>query len=65
MAKSTFAKVLGEGGYEVVAAAGDGVLEITPNILDVYINAPATSERGPIEDLHHGCGLGDARVAGQ
>jgi hypothetical protein len=46
MAKSTFAKVLGEGGYAVVTAAGDGVLQITPNILEVYINAPATSSAG-------------------
>lgn len=46
MAKSTFAKVLGEGGYEIVTAAADGVLEIRPNILDVYINAPATQSAG-------------------
>jgi hypothetical protein len=45
-AKSTFSKVLGEGGYEIVADAGDGVLEVTPNILDVYINAPATQSAG-------------------
>lgn len=45
-AKSTFSKVLAEGGYEIVADAGDGVLVVTPNILDVYINAPATQSAG-------------------
>jgi hypothetical protein len=32
MAKSVFAKTLGDGGYEIVTDAGDGVLAITPNI---------------------------------
>jgi hypothetical protein len=40
MAKSTFAQVLGDGGYEIVTDAGDGVLVITPNIVNVFINAP-------------------------
>lgn len=46
MAKSTFAKVLGEGGYQIVADAGDGVLAITPNVVNVYINAPDTMSAG-------------------
>jgi Protein of unknown function (DUF3313) len=40
MAKSVFAKALSDGGYEIVTDAGDGVLAITPNIVNVFINAP-------------------------
>lgn len=40
LAKSTFAKVLGDGGYEIVTEAGEGVLEVTPNIVNLYITAP-------------------------
>ena len=40
MAKSVFAKTLSDGGYEIVTEAGDGVLAITPNIVDLFINAP-------------------------
>ena len=40
MARSAFAKVLGDGGYEIVTEAGDGVLVITPNIVNLFINAP-------------------------
>jgi hypothetical protein len=40
LAKSTFAKVLGDGGYEIVTEAGDGVLAVTPNIVNLYISAP-------------------------
>jgi hypothetical protein len=46
MAKSTFAQVLGDGGYEIVTDAADGVLEITPNIINVFINAPDTQQAG-------------------
>ena len=46
MAKSTFAQVLSEGGYEIVTEAGDGVLYINPNIVDVFINAPDVQEAG-------------------
>lgn len=46
MAKSTFAQVFGAAGYEIVTAAGDGVLEITPNIVNVYINAPESGGAG-------------------
>jgi hypothetical protein len=36
LTKSTFAKVLGDGGYEVVTEAGEGVLEIIPNFRDLF-----------------------------
>jgi hypothetical protein len=48
LAKSTFAKVLGAGGYEVVTTPGDGVLEVTPNIVNLFINAPDTSRAGRV-----------------
>ncbi len=40
MAKSVFAKSLSDGGYEIVTEADEGVLVITPNIVNVFINAP-------------------------
>jgi uncharacterized protein DUF3313 len=40
MAKGVFTKTLSDGGFEIVTGAGDGVLAITPNIVDVFINAP-------------------------
>jgi hypothetical protein len=46
MAKNVFAKILGAGGYEIVTDAGDGVLGITPNIIDVFINAPDVQTAG-------------------
>jgi hypothetical protein len=46
LAKDTFAKVLGAGGYEVVTEPGDGVLEIIPSIVNLYINAPDTMTAG-------------------
>jgi hypothetical protein len=46
MAKSVFAKALGDGGYEIVTDAGDGVLVITPNIVNVFINAPDVPTAG-------------------
>jgi len=46
LAKATFVKVLGAGGYEVVTEAGDGVLEIIPSIVNLYINAPDTMTAG-------------------
>jgi hypothetical protein len=46
MAKSVFAKTLADGGYEIVTDAGEGVLAITPNIIDVYINAPDVPTAG-------------------
>jgi Protein of unknown function (DUF3313) len=46
MAKSTFAQVLGDGGYVIVTDADDDVLEITPNIVNVFINAPDVPQAG-------------------
>jgi hypothetical protein len=46
MAKSVFAKSLTDGGYEIVTEAADDVLAITPNILNVYINAPDVKTAG-------------------
>jgi hypothetical protein len=46
MAKSTFAEVLGDGGYELVTDAAEGGLEITPNIVNVFINAPDIPQAG-------------------
>ena len=46
MARSVFAKVLGDGGYEIVTEAGDGVLVITPNIVNLFINAPDVKSPG-------------------
>jgi hypothetical protein len=46
MAKSVFAKALSDGGYEIVTDAGDGVLAITPNIVNVFINAPDVPTAG-------------------
>ena len=46
LAKSTFAKALSDGGYQVVTEAGDGVLEVTPNIVNLYITAPDTKTAG-------------------
>jgi hypothetical protein len=46
MAKSVFAKALTDGGYEIVTEVGDGVLAITPNIVNVFINAPDVPASG-------------------
>jgi hypothetical protein len=46
MAKSTFTQVLSGGGYEVVTEAADGVMLITPNIVNVFINAPQVPTAG-------------------
>lgn len=46
LVQETFAKVLGEGGYEVVQAAGEGVLLVEPDIVDLYVNAPDPMEPG-------------------
>jgi hypothetical protein len=46
LAKSTFAQVLSAGGYEIVTEAGDGVLLITPNIVNVFISAPDVQSAG-------------------
>jgi hypothetical protein len=56
MAKSVFAKSLSDGGYEVVTEAGDGVLVVTPNIVDVFINVPdsPTARRSRIYTMNAG-----------
>jgi hypothetical protein len=46
LAKSTFIQVLSDGGYAVVTQVGDGVLYITPNIVNVFINAPDIKTAG-------------------
>jgi hypothetical protein len=46
LTKNTFTKVLRDGGYQVVTEAGDGVIEITPSIVNLYINAPDTKTAG-------------------
>jgi Protein of unknown function (DUF3313) len=46
MAKGVFTKTLSDGGFEIVTDAGDGVLAITPNIVDVFINAPDVPTAG-------------------
>jgi hypothetical protein len=46
MAKSVFAKALSDGGYEIVTDAADGVLVITPNIVNVFITAPDVPTAG-------------------
>jgi hypothetical protein len=46
MARSVFAKSLGDGGYEIVSDVTDGVLVITPNIVNLFINAPSVPTAG-------------------
>jgi hypothetical protein len=46
MAKDVFTKALGDGGYEIVTQPGDGVLVITPNLVNVFINAPSAATTG-------------------
>jgi hypothetical protein len=40
LAQATFVKVLAEGGYRIVDRADVGVLQVEPNIIDLYVNAP-------------------------
>lgn len=46
LTQETFAKVLAEGGYTVVTAAGEGVLAVQPDIVNLYVNAPDPMEPG-------------------
>jgi len=46
LAKSTFTEVLRDGGYVIVTGLTDGVLYITPNIVNLYITAPDTRSAG-------------------
>jgi hypothetical protein len=61
MAKSTFAQVLSDGGYAIVTDAADDVLEITPNIVNVFINAPAV--QGPGRSKTYTMDAGSATLA--
>jgi len=50
LATSSLAPNIAEGfrqqGYEVVAAAGPGVLRVTPRVSDLYLNAPDSHNPG-------------------
>ena len=46
LAKSVFTKVLSDGGYKIATAAADGVLAVTPNIVDLYVTAPDVMKPG-------------------
>jgi hypothetical protein len=46
LAKSVFSKTLSDGGYDVVTEAGDGVLAVTPNVVNLFINAPDVPTAG-------------------
>lgn len=47
LAREEFAAALRGGGYTVVPAAGAGVLQVVPKIVDLYVNAPPRSEINP------------------
>lgn len=42
----TWAEIFKSAGYEVVAVPGDDVLEVTPRVVDFYVNAPAVPTSG-------------------
>ena len=46
LARETFARVLGEGGYQVVQTADEGVLQVSPDIVNLHVNAPDPLEPG-------------------
>jgi hypothetical protein len=46
LARETFVKVLGNGGYSEVKTADAGVLRMSVYILDLYVNAPDTMQPG-------------------
>jgi hypothetical protein len=46
LARETFIKVLGKGGYPEVKAADAGVLRLSVYIVDLYVNAPDTMQAG-------------------
>jgi Protein of unknown function (DUF3313) len=46
LARETFIKVLGAGGYPEVKSADAGVLRMSVYILDLYVNAPDTMQAG-------------------
>lgn len=49
LAHEVFARVLAEGGYAVVDAPAAGVLEVRPDIVDLYVNAPDVNEAGRVQ----------------
>lgn len=46
IARDTFRKVLAEGGYAIAETPAEGVLQVRPDIVDLYVNAPDTMEPG-------------------
>lgn len=60
LADRTFRDVLERGGYAVVDAADAGVLEVEPQVVDVYINAPDVQT----PDIRHSyvLSMGDMRL---
>jgi len=48
LAQDAFAESLTRGGYSVVSAAGAGVLQVVPRIVDLYVNAPPRDDLAPL-----------------
>lgn len=46
MTEETFRNTLSGGGYELVPTAGENVLDVEANIVDLFINAPDASSAG-------------------
>lgn len=46
--RQAFAEVLTRGGYTVVSEAGAGVLQVVPQIVDLYVNAPSRDDLNPL-----------------
>jgi hypothetical protein len=46
MTQDIFGKALAEGGYTLVQAPAEGVLQVRPNIVNLYVNAPNTMDAG-------------------
>jgi hypothetical protein len=46
MTQDIFGKVLAEGGYTLVQTPAEGVLQVRPNIVNLYINAPDNQDAG-------------------
>jgi len=46
MTYDIFTKVLGEGGYTIAPTPAEGVLQVRPNIVNLYINSPDTMQAG-------------------
>ena len=49
LARDAFAATLDESGYRVVATADEGVLQVVPKIIDLYVNAPPRDEITPLQ----------------